>query len=198
MKDESNISDVLSLRPDYLGFIFYGPSKRFVEGLSPDFVRQLNAAKKVGVFVNASFDEIDKAINSYGLDLIQLHGREEPAFLEKVKTLPVRVIKAFGVSANFDWQLLSAYQGLVDYFLFDTKTATYGGSGETFDWTLLQGYTLQVPYFLSGGLGPANMHDVNHLDDPRLYAIDVNSKFESSPGFKDVQLLKKVLKMKKL
>ncbi|GAA4789163.1 phosphoribosylanthranilate isomerase [Olivibacter ginsenosidimutans] len=194
MTDQANINDVLSVGPDYLGFIFYASSKRYVKGLSADFVRQLTVVQKVGVFVDASLDDIKQAIIHYGLDFVQLHGQEQPDFVQQVKALNVRIIKAFGMAADFDWQCLRAYQEMADYFLFDTKTSSHGGSGEVFDWTLLQQYPLQVPYFLSGGLSLTNLVAVNTFDDPRLYALDVNSKFESSPGFKDIQLLKQIKK----
>lgn len=192
MKHPANINEVMLLQPDYLGFIFHKASKRYIESLSADFVSHLDNVKKVGVFVNDSLNNIQEAINRYGLHLIQLHGEESPAFVEKVKMLDVQVIKAFGISDDFDWKLITPYEGIADYYLFDTKTAHYGGSGSSFDWLLLQQYDKQTPYFLSGGLGPINLGEVNNLTDERLHAVDVNSKFESSPGMKDIQLLQSV------
>ncbi|MFC6098617.1 phosphoribosylanthranilate isomerase [Olivibacter domesticus] len=194
MKYPANIEDVAMLKPDYLGFIFYKSSKRYVDDLSPDFVKGIKNIKKVGVFVNEEFANIQKAVTDYDLNLIQLHGNENPAFVERVKKLGVEVIKAFGISQKFDWEQLIAYENLVDYYLFDTKSEDYGGSGESFDWSLLSKYVLNVPFFLSGGLSAENIEKARGLTDVRLHAIDVNSKFESSAGFKDVQLLKSILK----
>lgn len=191
MKYPTNIVEVLQLNPDYLGFIFYKPSKRFIDTLPADFVRSLPVGvKKVGVFVNETAATIEEAITTYGLDLIQLHGEEGPAFTTEIKKLGVQVIKAFGVSADFDWKQLLSYEGTADYYLFDTKTADYGGSGQSFNWQLLERYEQQTPYFLSGGLNADNIREIDQMNDERLYAIDVNSKFELSPGMKNVELLK--------
>lgn len=194
MKYPANIEDVAMLKPDYLGFIFYKSSKRYIDDLSPDFVKGIKNIKKVGVFVNEEFTNIQKAVTDYDLNLIQLHGNENPAFVERVKKLGIEVIKAFGISQKFDWEQLISYENLVDYYLFDTKSEDYGGSGESFDWSLLSKYVLNVPFFLSGGLSAENIEKAKELTDARLHAIDVNSKFESSAGFKDVQLLKSILK----
>lgn len=190
MKYPANIEEVLQLNPDYLGFIFYRSSKRFIETLPVDFVKTLQGVKKVGVFVNETTAVIQESIKAYGLDLIQLHGDEDPAFTAGIKQMDVQVMKAFGVSTDFDWKGLRSYEGTADYYLFDTKTMDYGGSGHAFDWQLLEQYEQQTPYFLSGGLGPDNIGEIKQMDDERLYAIDVNSKFELSPGIKDVELLR--------
>jgi len=192
MKDAQNIREVLSVKPDYLGFIFYKPSKRYVDNLSPQFVKQLKGVKKVGVFVDEQPDVMKTVIDAYGLDAVQLHGHESPAVAETIKTLGVIVIKAFGIAAGFDWEQLAAYEKVVDYYLFDTKTVAHGGSGESFDWDLLKQYKGQLPYFLSGGLNPQNIAIANELDDTRLFALDVNSKFELQSGWKDVKLLQAV------
>lgn len=199
MKYPANITEILTIMPDYMGFIFYKSSKRYVEDLAPNFVKKLTAVKKVGVFVNASLTVIQEAIELYGLDMVQLHGQEEPDFTAEVRALGVEVIKAFGITKDFDWLELEPYEHTADYFLFDTKTPTHGGSGEPFDWSLLQQYHLRKPYFLSGGLSAENIEAAIALKDSRLFAIDVNSKFELHPGFKDVRLLDSaLLKIKKL
>jgi len=192
MKDAQNIQDVLSVKPDYLGFIFYKPSKRYVDNLSAEFVKQLKGVKKVGVFVDEQPDVIKTIIDAYGLDAVQLHGHESPATVEIIRAFGVIVIKAFGIGAHFDWEQLAAYEKMVDYYLFDTKTVAHGGSGESFDWDLLKQYKGRLPYFLSGGLSPQNMAIANALEDTRLFALDVNSKFELQPGWKDVKLLQAV------
>ncbi|WP_134090396.1 phosphoribosylanthranilate isomerase [Olivibacter sp. XZL3] len=192
MRFPANIEEVVLLKPDYLGFIFYEQSKRYIADLSPQFLTSLQGVNKVGVFVNDSIDRIKSAVDSYGLQAIQLHGDESPAFIESLKELEVSLIKAFGVSKCFDWSRLDAYDALVDYFLFDTKSENYGGTGKGFDWSLLENYTLDKPFFLSGGLSPDNVEEALSLADHRLYAIDVNSRFEKSPGLKDLSLLQSV------
>ncbi|QNL48929.1 phosphoribosylanthranilate isomerase [Olivibacter sp. SDN3] len=193
MKYPDNILDVLSLNPDYLGFIFYDKSPRYVGDLSQMFIKNLTNIKKVGVFVNDTLPNIQRSVSAYGLDVIQLHGNEHPAFVDKVKTSTgVLTIKAFGIAPGFNWSELDAYKDNVDYFLFDTRDKAYGGTGLRFDWNLLNGYTLDKPYFLSGGISEKNIADVYKLKDQRLFAVDVNSRFELSPGIKDVKLLQSV------
>lgn len=192
MKYPANIEEVLLLKPDYLGFIFYEQSKRYIADLSPEFLSALSSVKKVGVFVNDSTERIRAAKNNYNLQAIQLHGNENPAFVKTLKDLNVPIIKAFGISQDFDWQQLDAYEALVDFFLFDTKSQGYGGTGQLFDWSLIEQYKLEKPFFLSGGLGPENIASALSLNDPRLYALDVNSKFEESPGLKDLTLLRSI------
>lgn len=193
MKHPDNILDVLSLNPDYLGFIFYDKSPRYVGDLSKSFMSGLTTVKKVGVFVNDTLLNIRQNILDYGLDVVQLHGDETPAFIDEVKaSTGVSVIKAFGIASGFNWEQLDPYEDSVDYFLFDTRDKAYGGTGRCFDWKLLNGYTLNKPYFLSGGIGEKNIADVYELKDKRLFAVDVNSTFERSPGIKDIKLLRSV------
>lgn len=193
MKVPENITGVAALEPDYLGFIFYKGSKRFVADLEPDFVKNLPAAiMKTGVFVNESLLEIVEMVNRYDLCAVQLHGQESPEFIEELKRYlgtHVEMIKAFGMEEGFDFNQLNAYQHLVDYFLFDTKTPAHGGSGQLFDWTLLSQYELQVPYFLSGGIDLNSAEALKKINDTRLYALDINSRFELEPGLKDIDKL---------
>ena len=192
MRDPANIADVIALQPDYLGFIFYKGSKRYVDELPETVVDAIPATiSKTGVFVNAPFIEIANAVNRYHLSAIQLHGSETPEFIKALKMVfpQVEMIKAFGVHDSFDFTMLTAYESVVDYFLFDTQTADHGGSGQQFDWRILQGYTLNLPYFLSGGIGLESLEALQQIKDPRLYAIDINSKFELAPALKDVAKL---------
>lgn len=189
MKYKENIEQVADLKPDYMGFIFYTPSKRFV---MEDF--QLPALppeiKKVGVFVNADADDIIDKINLHNLDCIQLHGSEPPYFCRQMQRITC-IIKAFGIDEHFDFQLLEAYKDTCNYFLFDTKTSEHGGSGQQFNWQLLKNYQYDVPYFLSGGLDISIVKEIKELADkaPLLHGIDVNSKFEINPGLKDTDKL---------
>ena len=151
LKHMENIIQVATLHPDYMGFIFYPESKRFV---GDDFKMPCisPAIKKIGVFVNQKADDIIEKTDKYGLDFIQLHGNESASFCEVMNHL-VKVIKAFGIDDNFDFNVLEKYKNCCDYFLFDTKTAEYGGSGKQFNWNVLEKYTLDVPFFISGGIG---------------------------------------------
>lgn len=195
MRDAQNIKEVASLSPDYLGFIFYAPSKRYADGIDQELVRALSKAiKKTGVFVNAEADYIKHWVEKLELDAVQLHGSESPSFCREISTLNVEVIKAFGVDEHFDFDSLKEYEESVDYFLFDTKTPAHGGSGQVFDWNLLQQNKTTKPFFLSGGIDVGQLDEIRRINDNRLYAIDVNSKFEVSPGLKDYNKLKAIFK----
>ncbi|QRY57702.1 phosphoribosylanthranilate isomerase [Sphingobacterium siyangense] len=190
MKYPDNITAVASLGIDYMGFIFYDQSKRYVGQSSSSYIKDLDSLSKVGVFVNASLSEILDKITEFQLNAIQLHGNESAEFcLELKEKSTVSIVKAFGVDKNFDWIQLDPYAKIVDYFLFDTKSSSYGGTGVQFDWSLLDQYKLTTPYFLSGGLDPENIKTALERNDPRLYALDLNSKFEVEPGLKDIELL---------
>lgn len=190
MKYPDNITAVASLGIDYMGFIFYDQSKRYVGQSSSSYIKDLDSLSKVGVFVNASLSEILDKITEFQLNAIQLHGNESAEYcLELKEKSGVIILKAFGVDQNFDWIQLDPYAKVVDYFLFDTKSSSYGGTGVQFDWSLLDQYKLTTPYFLSGGLDPENIKTALERNDPRLYALDLNSKFEVEPGLKDIALL---------
>lgn len=189
MKFPDNIAAVAALEPDYLGFIFYGESKRYVGPGGPELLQPLpENIIKTGVFVNASPAHIRSAISRHQLGAVQLHGQERPEDCLELRPFAT-VIKAFGLDAGFDFSRLNAYRDAADYFLFDTRSPGHGGSGTVFDWQLLQQYTLDIPYFLSGGIGPESVAALQALHDPRLYALDLNSRFELSPGLKDTALL---------
>lgn len=194
MKIPDNIQSVVGLQPDYLGFIFYRKSKRFIDGLTPSFVRNLPAGiKKTGVFVDEELNKVAELATLYGLNVVQLHGAEPVKYCIALKGLladqGIILIKAFGLNENFDFSQLKNYENVVDYFLFDTQTPDHGGSGETFNWDILERYTLDKPYFLSGGIGPGHIEKLKELTDTRLYAIDINSRFETAPGLKDIDKL---------
>jgi phosphoribosylanthranilate isomerase len=196
MRDASNIKELEKLAPDYMGFIFYPGSKRYAHGLDRNIVGGLKPKiKKTGVFVDAMVSDVLERIADYKLDAVQLHGNETPEICAQMRRGGVEVIKAFGIDDSFDFNDLNAYHDAVDYFLFDTKTATYGGSGKTFDWALLKRYRLNKPYFLSGGLNPLNIGELNSLSDERFYAIDVNSGFEDAPGMKNIKELRKAINL---
>ncbi len=186
LRDPDNLEAVLALQPDFVGFIFYVRSSRFVGGhLPPHVARQIDQAKKVGVFVDEAQGEIEDQIDAYGLDLVQLHGKEHPSLCASLRRQGVGVIKVFSIEKMADFDGLAAYQDNVDYFLFDTKGELPGGNGVAFDWHLLQHHSGDTPYFLSGGIGPEHASTLRDLDLPGLFALDINSKFEIKPGLKD-------------
>ena len=194
MREPANVEAVVALQPDFMGFIFYPKSSRYVgEGLKPATLAQVPAGvQKVGVFVDENVEVIKQRIADYGLNLVQLHGHETPATCAALRTAGVGVIKAFAVGEELDFAALQAYVGHVDYFLFDTKGPQPGGNGTAFDWRQLEQYNLPVPYFLAGGLGLEHAETLRNLRLPGLYALDLNSRFEIAPGVKDAELLRQM------
>jgi phosphoribosylanthranilate isomerase len=189
MKYEDNIKSVAELQPDYMGFIFYEKSKRNFNGMIPMLPKGI---KKVGVFVDAKLEHINNNIEKYDLQVVQLHGDENPKFCNDLKN--VEVIKAFTVGRTFDFRVLEPYEDVCDYFLFDTKGREKGGNGIVFDWNLLKEYPSDKPFFLSGGIGIDELESIKNFakSKPSRYclALDVNSKFEEEPGLKNVEKLK--------
>lgn len=187
MRDEKNIREVAALRPDFMGFIFYPHSKRYY-GTDYFHIRQVSEEiKKVGVFVDEKPDVMLKVASLCGLDFIQLHGSESEAICREMKSAGYRVIKVFPIDNEFDFTSLSEYSEVCDYFMFDRKTDGYGGSGIKFDWKILEMYDLSVPYFLSGGIGPGDDKSIVKIENPSLFAVDINSRFEIQPGLKNIQ-----------
>ena len=193
LRDLENIRDVLVLRPDYIGFIFHPGSKRFIGQLDAGGVAELHGVKKTGVFVDSEINEVKIAIRQYGLQAVQLHGSEPVAYCAELKDHGVEIIKAFGIHARFSWIKVVEYENVADYYLFDTQSAQHGGTGIRFDWALLGGYASNKPFFLSGGINAENIPDALRLGDSRLYALDLNSKFETEPGIKDIALLRQTI-----
>jgi phosphoribosylanthranilate isomerase len=189
MRSHENILALSDLKPDYMGFIFWKPSKRHVSTTTPTLPSSI---KKTGVFVDEAFDKIKSLIESHQLQAIQLHGNENPAFCDRLKHSNVEIIKVFSIKKDFDFSTLAPYENVCDYFLFDTKGELPGGNGYAFDWELLKSYPSSKPFFLSGGIGMDNLADLKEIIKLNLplYAIDVNSKFESEAGMKKIELLK--------
>ncbi len=192
MKEEQNILQLLELPIQYIGHIFYHKSARYVGDLAN--ITIANGIKKAGVFVNSDFDEIIKAAERFNLNSIQLHGHEPLELATALKSKDFEVIKAFGIDEDFDWKQLEPYIGNVDYFLFDSKSPAYGGTGVTFNWQKLKEYPFETPYFLSGGLSLENLQEAVNFEDNKLIGLDLNSKFEIEPGLKDIEKLKLALK----
>lgn len=189
MKYPENILEVSELLPDYMGFIFWEKSSRFFDGNMPELPKSI---QKVGVFVDATLDEIISKIKKYNLNLIQLHGKESITFCESLKNEKIKIIKVFSVNDDFDFSILEPFETVCDYFLFDTKGKLPGGNGTVFDWNLLKKYPSKKPFFLSGGIGIEEIASVKQLLKTNLpiHTIDINSKFEIEPGLKNMQLLK--------
>ncbi len=208
MKYVENIQQVAALQPDYLGFIFYEKSKRNFEGIIPDLPKEI---KKVGVFVNEIPEIVVSLTEEYGLNTLQLHGDESPGYVQRLRIIfeesiaekkqhlkykIPELIKVFGIKDAFDFEVLKPYESLVDFFLFDTKGKERGGNGITFDWAVLQKYNLTKPFFLSGGIGLEEVSEIKKIQSLNLpiYALDVNSKFETSAGLKSVEDITKFKK----
>ena len=197
-----NTLEVATLDPDYLGFIFWEPSKRYFKGTIPKLPAYI---KKVGVFVDAPLEEILKKVDTYDLQAVQLHGKESPEFCIDLKKINIdrskaleesnlEIIKVFSIKDDFDFSILTPYENVCDYFLFDTKGKLPGGNGFTFSWEVLKSYPSTKPYFLSGGIGLEEIEKIREFqqrpESKYCHAIDINSKFESEPGLKDVKKLK--------
>ena len=199
MRDTENIKQVAALFPDYLGFIFYEQSPRYVGDsfIIPDIAAEI---KKVGVFANEKLETIQLLVKRHQLDFAQLHGQELPADCERLKQSGVKLIKAFSVDSNFDFNSTMPYESMVDYFLFDTKGKKYGGNAVAFDWSLLSQYHQRIPFFLSGGLNPENIKTITTLSTMNLHALDINSGVEILPGVKSTDMIiefKNILKLMK-
>lgn len=194
MKEKHNINSLVQLPIDYLGFIFYPPSQRYIGDLDIATLAIPDSIQKVGVFVNEETHKVDKMAKRQQLDILQLHGDETPDTCAKLKEKDHKIIKAFGVDGDFEWGYLHGFLDFVDYFLFDTKSSQYGGTGHTFDWQTLSSYPFDKPFFLSGGIGADNCEEACNLKDKNLFGVDLNSKLEITPGIKDINLIENMFK----
>ena len=192
MRYEDNIQLIASIHPDYMGFIFFEGSSRHVSASTPTLPLTI---KKVGVFVNASYDRIVEKINTHNLQAIQLHGEETPEFCKSLRALNVEIIKVFSIKNEFNFDVLTPYETVCDYYLFDTKGPLAGGNGYCFDWSVLELYPSKKPYFLSGGIGLKHLNQLQEFKTSvaatYCHAVDVNSKFEIAPAKKNKELLEK-------
>lgn len=212
MKYPENIGELAALPLDYMGFIFWEPSSRFVDSEIPELPGHI---KKTGVFVDAPVDEVVSKIREHDLRAVQLHGKETPGFCKQIKTkcqdepfgsaqdklrqdvsankkTDIEIIKVFSIKEEFDFDILKPYEEACDYYLFDTKGKLPGGNGYTFDWSVLKNYPSQKPFFLSGGIGLDEVEKIKEIlkTDLPIHAIDVNSRFEIKPGLKNIGKVK--------
>lgn len=211
MRDADNVRAVAALDIDFLGFIFYPKSPRYAQKAVPETELMTNTAtasrrndivmrkpQRVGVFVDETPQAIIAHIHNDQLDYVQLHGHELPEMIDHLKRAVIpdnhhslKVIKAFSISKPDDLLQTKAYEGIADFFLFDTPTESYGGSGKKFDWQMLQAYDGHTPFLLSGGIGPEDIDRIHKFEHPQCIGIDLNSRFETAPGIKDVEALRR-------
>ena len=196
MRDADNIQELLAVSPDFMGFIFYDKSPRYVgEGLDAEQLKSFpRSVKKVGVFVNASPDYILRMMKKYDLQYAQLHGNETPDVCRNLRNRGVSIIKAFSVDASFNFSMVNNYKPFCDFFLFDAKGESFGGNGVTFDWTILNRYDNEKPFFISGGIGLDNIDELETLKGLKLYGVDLNSKVEVEPGVKDLEAIRTIIR----
>ena len=200
LREPENIAAVSALRPDYLGFVFHPDSPRFAGRPSlAEWMRQHEeigrSQQLVGVFVNAEVDYVLNTVHDFRLDWVQLHGDESPGYCQELKLLwsvdtlrKARIAKAFAITPNFDFKRTNPYVGSCGLFVFDTGgQSAAGGTGKKWDWKKLEEYNGPVPFLLSGGIGPEDAEAIAALNHPQLKGVDVNSRFETEPGMKDVQ-----------
>jgi phosphoribosylanthranilate isomerase len=193
MREPDNIRELKQqINPDWMGLIFYPPSPRFVEIRYAASLKELDI-KKVGVFVDRDWNEIQKTVSAFGLSALQLHGEESADQVERIKErIALPIIKAVPVKGNIIWEDLEPYLPSVDYFLFDTFTQAYGGSGKVFNWELLIDYPYDKPFLLSGGLSLEHADLIKSFEKklPQMAGIDINSKFEIAPGLKNIDMIR--------
>ena len=192
MREAENIREVEALGIDLMGFIFWPKSSRYVNERPAYLPTQ---CRRVGVFVNEDIEKVKHIAEDYALDFIQLHGSESPEQISHLSpfTSHLSIIKAFNIATKEDLKATKPYEGIVDYFLFDTKAQLPGGTGKQFDWSVLANYIGNTPFLLSGGIGPDDAKRVKAFNHPKCVGIDLNSKFEVEPALKDIQKLKTFL-----
>ena len=199
MRDADNIREVEQLSTincqlsiNWMGFIFWPKSSRYVSE-RPAYLP--TNCKRVGVFVDENIEQVKRTADEYQLDMIQLHGSESPDYICDLRAdvSSPAIIKAFNIATKEDFEAAKPYEGIVDYFLFDTKGPSVGGNGAKFDWTVLADYVGETPFLLSGGIGPDDAARIRSFLHPQQAGIDLNSRFELAPGMKDVSALRKFL-----
>ncbi len=192
MTDRVNTEEIVKTGPDLIGFIFYTRSKRFA-GTNPESCLPYDIAPgilKAGVFVNEQLSVIPGIVNTFRLDMLQLNGNEPPEYCYYLKSHGFTIIIAFGLSNSFNFAVLDIFHNVCDYFLFDTKTGHFGGSGTKFNWSKINEYQGNKPFFLSGGIDPGDALIIKKLNHPCLFGVDINSRFETVPGIKDIKKVK--------
>lgn len=197
MRDIENINQLQELDIDFMGIIRYPKSKRFVDDSQKEKVAQQTMNKgTVGVYVNETLENILQDFIPLQLDVIQLHGDEDPAFAKALLEIDIKVFKAFQINKTFDFKSLEPWEKLASeftgklFFLFDTATPNYGGSGKKFNWSILDSYNGEVPFLLSGGISKDDAKAVKEIKHDMFLGVDLNSKFETEPGVKNIEEIK--------
>lgn len=180
---------------DFMGFIFFDKSKRFLsESITPNVLSSIpKNISKTGVFVNQNINTILSTIDKYKLNYVQLHGNESIEYCKEFYNKNIKIIKAFSVDNDFSLEITKKYEPYCNYFLFDTKGKYRGGNGVKFNWLILKNYESDIPFFLSGGINPIDAEEIINLRLEKLFCIDINSGFEKSPGIKDIELIYKFI-----
>lgn len=205
LRRPDDMAALASIGADYLGLVLYPHSPRYAPSsalstwiaTAPEALREVSL---VGVFVNAEIEEVLNAVHDYRLDVAQLHGDESPDYCRELHAFRslsylrhLRLVKAFRVDAQFDFAQAATFAPFCEAVLFDTRADQYGGTGQSFDWTLLERYRGPLPFWLSGGIGPEHVLAVKQLQHPWLWGVDLNSRFETAPGEKDVALIEQFI-----
>lgn len=192
------VENLPAMGATFAGFIFYPKSPRYVfRHLTSAQIKKINTINKVGVFVNSSAEEVLLMVDECRLHMVQLHGDESPKYCERIADY-VSVVKAFRLTDNdsIEW-MIRPYMDVCDMFMFDTMGSGYGGTGKKFDWNMLKGSNIGKPFFLSGGIQPEDTLELKQFEkepvSKALFAIDINSKFETSPGVKDMKKIEKFI-----
>ena len=195
LTDEKNFSELKKYPIDYFGFIFYDKSPRYIlNNPNHSFIKEIK--NKVAVFVNERIDAVLNILEVYNFSYVQLHGNESSDYCRKLKEKGVKIIKSYLIMKEEDLKNIKMDKESADYFLFDYKSDKYGGSGKTFDWEILNNKFFDKPYFLSGGLSLDNINNINMIKDKeKPYCLDLNSKFEESPGIKDIEKISKLFNL---
>lgn len=192
MREPENIRTLCQLPVDYVGFIFYPQSSRYV--IDTEVTGHVSGnAKRTGVFVNETFETVLSVAHAAKLDCVQLHGDESSGLCQQLRQAGFTVIKAFSVEDKEDIVKTELYEGAADIFLFDTKTTGYGGSGKQFDWPVLAHYTGNTPFLLSGGIKPESIKALQKFSHPQFTGVDLNSGFEDAPALKNIQKLQQFI-----
>lgn len=192
LNNPENIIEVCKLKPDFIGFIFYEKSKRYMANTIPiELIKDIPSnIKKVGVFVNENIEVVQMIYKRYNLDYVQLHGNEDQRYCIRLYLKQIPIIKAFNIGNVFNFRVLDSYAPFCSFFLFDTKAELPGGNGVKFDWELLNSYDSRIPFLLSGGISNDDIEAIKSLNHEMIYGIDINSKFEIEPGLKNIEKIK--------
>lgn len=194
MREPENIRAIEQTGTDWMGFIFFPRSARYV-AQCPEYLPE--QCRRIGVFVNESTEKILLKAKEFGLHYIQLHGKETPEQCRKLKAAGLGVIKVFSIAQESDLQPVICYESICDYFLFDTACSEYGGSGKKFNWEILQAYQGETPFLLSGGIHPDSLSALLQFKHRQWAGIDLNSGFETAPALKDATSLHTFIKQLK-